>query len=524
MIRKEAVKEFINQPRESFDWIKQASRKELESAIKELCPQFSTKTQLFTHQLASVYLGLCFDGFLYFLDMGLGKSRSALTTIECRQKLKQVKRTLIVVPNLVNVESWLEEIQVATNLTAVGLTGTKAERLALLEQKASLFIVNYDGLPIFTTDFKEVSSRKATRKRVLNKKALRSFATRFQMMILDEIHHVKHTNTLTYQICNELANVIPYRLGMTGTPVGRDPANFWAQFHVIDRGETLGNNKTIFLQALFKPQANYWGGMDWIFPEKNKPVLHSMLGHRSIRYADHECNDLPPLSMIKMPLVLAPDARAIYRQLVLDSIEQAKGNSADAKQQRKNYYSKTRQVASGFLYEDVDDERIALTFTNPKLDALEEILQDVPDDCKVVIFHVFNQSGIDIITRLKKLKFNYAAMNVTAEGSKVDEYKKFKQNTKTQILVVNIASGGEGLNLQNANYCIMYEHTDRPDVFRQALKRCHRTGQQKKVYVYQLYMKNTVEMKIMEFLSEGKSLFSAVVDGKMDLKELLMDE
>jgi len=521
MIRKEAVKEFINQPRESFDWIKQASRQELELAIKELCPQFSTKTQLFTHQLASVYLGLCFDGFLYFLDMGLGKSRSALTTIECRQKLKQIKRTLIVVPNLVNVESWLEEIQVATNLTAVGLTGTKAERLALLEQKADLYICNYDGLPIFTTDFKEVSTRKATRKRVLNKKALRSFATRFQMMILDEIHHVKHTNTLTYQICNELANVIPYRLGMTGTPVGRDPANFWAQFHVIDRGETLGNNKTIFLQALFKPQANYWGGMDWIFPEKNKPVLHNMLGHRSIRYADHECNDLPPLSMIKMPLVLAPDARAIYRQLVLDSIEQAKGNTADAKQQRKNYYSKTRQVASGFLYEDVDDERVALTFTNPKLDALEEILHDVPDDCKVVIFHVFNQSGIDIITRLKKLKYNYAAMNVTAEGSKVDEYKKFKQNSNTQILVVNIASGGEGLNLQNANYCVMYEHTDNPAVFRQALKRCHRTGQQRKVYVYQLYMKNTVEMKILEFLEEGKNIFSAIVDGKLNLEDLL---
>lgn len=70
----------------------------------------------------------------------------------------------------------------------------------------------------------------------------------------------------------------------------------------------------------------------------------------------------------------------------------------------------------------------------------------------------------------------------------------------------------------------MYEHTDRPDVFRQALKRCHRTDQQKKVYVYQLYMKNTVEVKIMDFLSEGKSLFSAVVDGKMNLKELLMDE
>lgn len=521
MIRKEAVKEFLAQPRESFDWIKEASRKDLIAAIKEICPQFETKTQLFTHQLASLYIGLCFDGFLYFLDMGLGKTLLSLTAIECRQKLKQVRRSLVVVPNLVNIESWLEEIKSKTDLTAVGLTGTKAERLALLEQHASIYVVNYDGLPIFTTDFKTVNTKKAQRKRVLDKKLLRSFAKRFQMIVLDEIHHVKHTNTLTYSICNELADYIPYRLGMTGTPIGRDPLNFWAQFHVIDRGETLGTNKTIFQQALFTPQANYWGGLQWIFPEKNKPILHKMLGHRSIRYADHECSDLPPVVMIKMPLVLAPDARVVYQQHVLESIEQAKGNNADAKQQRKNFYSKTRQIASGFLYEDVDEERVALCFNNPKLDALEEILADVPDDCKVVIFHVFNQSGLDIVNRLKKLKINYAAMNVTAEGNKVDEYKKFKQNDKTQVLVVNIASGGEGLNLQNANYCIFYENTDRPDVYRQALKRCHRTGQQKKVYVYQLYMKNTVELKIMEFLEQGKSLFSAVVDGKVNLKELL---
>lgn len=445
----------------------------------------------------------------------------SLNAIQCRKDLKQVKRALVVVPNLVNIENWLEEIKSKTQLTAIGLSGTKEERLQLLNQSANIYVLNYDGLPIFTTDFKEVKSKKAQRKRVINKKLLRAFATRFQMVVYDEIHHVKHTNTLTYQICDGLSDFIPYRLGMTGTPIGRDPSNFWAQFHTVDRGETLGTNKTIFLQALFKQQANYWGGVQWIFPEKNKPILHKMLAHRSIRYSDNECADLPPVSIIKIPLKLSPEAQTVYRNLVLESIEQAKENTKDSQQTRKNYYSKTRQVASGFMYEDVDSERVTLTFNNPKLDALEEILEDVPTDCKVVIFHVFNQSGLDIVARLKKLKIKYAAMNVVAEGSKVDEYKKFKQDKNTKVLVVNIASGGEGLNLQDANYCIFYENTDNPATYRQALKRCHRTGQEKHVYIYQFYMKNTVEMKIMEFLEEGKNLFAALVDGKTNIKDIL---
>ncbi len=66
------------------------------------------------------------------------------------------------------------------------------------------------------------------------------------------------------------------------------------------------------------------------------------------------------------------------------------------------------------------------------------------------------------------------------------------------MLVVNIASGGEGLNLQDANFVLFYEPVDRPDVYRQALKRCHRTGQKKHVYIYQFLTKNTVEDKIFK--------------------------
>ena len=354
---------------------------------------------------------------------------AALNVVHVRKQLKQVKKTLVVVPNAVNVENWLEEIKKHTQFSAIGLTGSKDERSELLKRKVDIYVINYEGLPVLMTDFQTVKKGKTTkRKRVINAVTARQFAQNFDMIILDEIHHIKHTDTLAFQLCSILSKHSDYRLGLTGTPIGRDPINFWAQFFVIDHGATLGTTKPLYLQALFKPQQNYFKGVSWILPEKQNVVLQQMLLHRSLRYADYECNDLPPVSTFQIMLTLPSDTFQYYKNLVAESIEVAKGNSAEAKEQRKNYYTKCRQVASGFVYETNEEtkSREIITFSeNPKLDALEEILEDVPSDCKVVIFHVFNQTGKAIGERLKKMKFKYAAMNVWSENEKTVELKSF---------------------------------------------------------------------------------------------------
>lgn len=452
---------------------------------------------------------------------------AALTVVHIRKQLKQVKKTLVVVPNAVNVENWLEEIKKHTSFSAIGLVGTKDERAELLKTKADLYVINYEGLPVFMTDFQDITKKRsnkanaAKRKRVINTVAARQFARNFDMLILDELHHIKHEDTLAFQLCSILSKHAEYRLGMTGTPIGRDPINFWAQFFVIDQGETLGSVKSLYLQALFKPQHKTFGfGVSWVLPEKQKPVLQQMLLHRSLRYADYECNDLPALSTFQILLTMPPDTLQYYKSIVSESIEIAKSPVAERAEKRKNCYTKCRQVASGFVYETSENTKVkeVVTFSeNPKLDALEEILEDIPNDCKVVIFHVFNQTGKAIGERLKKIKFKYAAMNVWSENDKTTESKRFKEDPTVRALVVNIASGGEGLNLQVANYCIFVETTERPDARKQALKRTHRTGQQKHCYVYDLVMKNTVELKILQFLEEGKNLFSALVEGTESL-------
>ena len=66
------------------------------------------------------------------------------------------------------------------------------------------------------------------------------------------------------------------------------------------------------------------------------------------------------------------------------------------------------------------------------------------------------------------------------------------------IFLLSTRAGGLGINLMTANHVILYDSDWNPQVDMQAMDRAHRIGQKKKVYVYRLITKSTVEEKILE--------------------------
>ena len=234
MISKKAVEEFKNRKLDSFDWIKRASTKELDEAIDSLPVQVKLKNEFYKHQKASFYVGACFNEFSYFLDMGTGKSILALALILYRQKLLQIQRALIIVPNVLNLEGWAEEIEKQTNLEYRLLYGTKEERLLELEQDADIYLINYAGLQTVMASLQRHPNKKNKRQRAIDQKLVRKFTSKFQMVIFDEIHVAKNQESLIYKLCNQVSRKCTYRLGMTGTPFGRNPIDFWAQFYFFN--------------------------------------------------------------------------------------------------------------------------------------------------------------------------------------------------------------------------------------------------------------------------------------------------
>lgn len=502
-----AVK-YLHRPMKNHNFVKKLSRPLLESLVPH---SGMIQPKPWDHQLACIYLGLQHPGFLFFMDMGGGKSAIALNIIRQRMHLGQIKRTLVLVPNVVTIASWGAEIKKHAPELRMVLMGhnSRTVRQAQLKQVADVWVLNYAGL-------QSIMTRIEMRKRITDVTMANAVARMFDCVVYDESHKVGNVRTLTYKLCSELSKAIPVRYGMTGTPFGRDPMLLWSQFYLTDRGESLGFKYSLFRDVFFrKEQTPYGPGFRYVFRQHMKADLNRLVQNKAILYSMEECAaSLPELVYTIVPLAAPKDMKAHFSR----ALEEAKSIRKGDYMALKNVFMTMRQIASGFIrLKDVDDETkvdVAFGF-NPKLEALRELVDELPQGCKMVVFHDFLYTGKLISGMLTEEKIGHLRLygGTKDKGTVVDE---FNNNPRIKILVTNSASGGTGLNLQVANYIVFFESPVSCITRKQAERRCYRAGQTRTTYMYDLVMEDTWDRRILEYIKEGKDLFEAIVKQGMD--------
>ena len=80
------------------------------------------------------------------------------------------------------------------------------------------------------------------------------------------------------------------------------------------------------------------------------------------------------------------------------------------------------------------------------------------------------------------------------------------------MFLISLKAGGFGLNLTEADYCILLDPWWNPATEAQAVDRVHRIGQTRKVMVYRLVAKDTLEEKVMALKAKKAALFANVMD------------
>jgi len=80
------------------------------------------------------------------------------------------------------------------------------------------------------------------------------------------------------------------------------------------------------------------------------------------------------------------------------------------------------------------------------------------------------------------------------------------------VFLISLKAGGVGLNLVEADYVIVLDPWWNPATEAQAVDRAHRIGQTKKVMVYRLVAKDTIEEKVMSLKAAKSALVSSVLD------------
>lgn len=499
MIDKKAVEAYLSKDVNSHSWIKKLSKKEL----LDILPKFNLKTKPYKHQLAGILAGLLNDGFLYFFDMGTGKSKIVLDILHLRRS--DWKRVLVLSPNASTVSTFADEVRKHSNFSCLELMGTREERWEMVEQNRDkeIFVINYTGLLVMLTD---PNNGKWTQ----NQKKINKFIDLFDVLIYDEIHLAKNHQSLTFQILRKLSQSMKIKFGLTGTPINRDPIALWSQFYLVDRGETLGQTLSLYREAFFDAKENYWGGIDYKFKHKMESLLNKKLSNKSLRYAEWEANELPEKIVINHAISM-PNSTTEYYSQVVNGVIEAQGNYSLL----KNSFHKLRQLCSGYLdFESESGNRVFIPMKeNTKLDSLVDLINSIDEKYKIVVFLDYIRSGDIICERLKKEKIKFERL-YGGTKDKVGAKNKFLDDPKCRVLVANTKSGGVGLNLQAASYCIFFELPVSSIDYRQAEKRIHRTGQVNRTFIYHMVTKDSIEEKILLYLQQGGDIFKSLIEGK----------
>jgi len=175
-----------------------------------------------------------------------------------------------------------------------------------------------------------------------------------------------------------------------------------------------------------------------------------------------------------------------------------------------------RQISSGFVgfKNDESGEKAEVAFDeNPKLERLLELLEELPEGHKAVVFYDFTFSGRTIVEQITaKLKRKPIWLWSGTKDSAKALNRFFTDESCTEAVINNRVGAYSLDGLQDvANYSFFYE-SPVPVIDReQAERRLIREGQKRTVFQYDLLLRNSVDARIRTFHKEGQDLFDALL-------------
>ena len=438
-------------------------------------------------------------------DMGLGKTLQALALLsDFYQENKEThKMSLVVCPKTL-LFNWGAEIdKFHPNLTYTIYEGNKSSRSDILEECTSdIVIVSYSLVQTDIDIFKEYS---------------------FAYIILDEAQHIKNPATLKSKGVKRLE--AEHRVALTGTPMENNAVELWSIFDFLMPG---------YLQSLRTFKKTY-DDDDLTSKEeqvRRKELLAQVISPFILRRRKSEVLlELPD----KQTQLIYNKMTAQQERLYLKVLNTVKESLMPAEETDKpiNYINvltilmRLRQICNhpGMIDSTLMDK---INYS-AKLESLVSLIQDaVENRRKLLVFSQFTSMLKIVSESLDKIGITYEYM----DGKTVDRkerIERFTTDEQIRVFLLTLKVGGLGLNLTAADTVILVDPWWNPMSEDQSIDRVYRIGQTKKVLVYKLVTKGTIEEKILQLQDKKRTYFENIVENSQsfinkltinDLKEL----
>ena len=143
---------------------------------------------------------------------------------------------------------------------------------------------------------------------------------------------------------------------------------------------------------------------------------------------------------------------------------------------------------------------------------LAELFGDSPDE-KVIVFTQFRETQRFLGELLTERGWNVNLFHGQMKPEDKDNaVERFKSENGSQVLI-STEAGGEGRNFQFCHYLVNYDLPWNPMRVEQRIGRVDRIGQEQAISIFNLWVKDTVEERVLEVLENRIQVFQETVGG-----------
>jgi SNF2 family DNA or RNA helicase len=475
---------------------------------------------LWNHQVLAIRTAELLPDLGLFFEQGTGKTRTLIEILRRRfAKVGSVRKTLILCPIIV-CENWRNEIKMFSKINpndVLVLTGAGKNRVRDFKRGAG---DDLKGRKIIVANYESMQMEELYKLIMLWSP---------EVLVCDESQRLKNPQSLRAKKVAALADLSTNNYILTGTPIldGKGMDAFM-QFRILDRGQTFGKNFFAFRGQYFEDKNAGFKGKQSYFPKWEPRLsaygdLQNKIKQKAIRVLKKDCLDLPPLVRQVVYATMGKDQARMYKQMVTDYItfienkEKSGQPKAVVAQLAITKALRLQQIVTGFA---TDEEGTTHRFENPRLAVLQEILEDLTPNHKVIVWAAFRENYKMIARLCDELKIEWRALTgETPTKIRENVMEDFRKDPSVRVMIANQAAGGVGVNLVEASYSIYYSKSFRLEDDLQSEARNYRGGSEihDKVTRIDIVTPGTID----ELINKTLETKNQVSDRILGWKELL---
>lgn len=420
------------------------------------------------------------------LSMGLGKTVITLTAVnDLLYDYFDVGKVLVIAPLRVCTNVWKQETEKWSHLQGLKVSvavGTERERLAALNAKADIYVINRENTQWLVEES--------------------GIPFDFDMLVIDELSSFKNHQSKRFRSLMKVRPKVKRVIGLTGTPSSNGLMDLWAQFRLLDMGQRLGRFIGKYRTEYFLPDKR---NGQVIFSYKPLPTaekrIYDKIGDITISMNSTDHLQMPELLTVEHQVRLSETELERYDQLKRDLLLTLTGGEVTAANAAA-LSGKLCQMANGAVYGDNGE---IIRVHDRKLDEFEDLIEQA-NGKPVLVAYWFQHDKTRIAERLQKLHIPFTQLD------KPDTITRWNSG-ELPVALIHPASAGHGLNLQaGGSTLIWFGLTWSLELYQQTNARLWRQGQSAEtVVIHHILTEHTIDEQIIKSLAQKDRTQSALI-------------